>query len=155
MCDIIVEEGKATCWQEAIEYITLALYRRGYVTKEYRQACIARESSFPTGLPSAVPVALPHAAAEQVKHSCICVLRLKYPVPFMRMDDPDKTVQCQLVFCVAVKSVSGHLKAFSSLMHRLQDTQFMYQCLHLPIPEMQVYIERELRDEKNTVATGA
>ena len=91
------------------------------MTKEYRQACIARESSFPTGLPSAVPVALPHAAAEQVKHSCICVLRLKYPVPFMRM----------------------------------QDTQFMYQCLHLPIPEMQVYIERELRDEKNTVATGA
>lgn len=155
MWDIIVEEGQASCWQEAIEHITLALYHRGYVAKEYTQACIARENSFPTGLPSAVPVALPHAAAGRVKRNCICVLRLKAPVSFMRMDDPDKTVQCRLVFCVAVKSTSGHLKAFSCLMHRLQDTQFMHQCLHLPVMEMKRYIEGELRDEKNAVATGA
>ncbi len=46
-------------------------------TKLFMNACIEREKEYPTGLPSEVPVAIPHSKVEGIKDNCVCFLRLK------------------------------------------------------------------------------
>ena len=47
------------------------------------KACIEREKEYPTGLPSEVPVAIPHSKVEGIKDNCVCFLRLKNPVTIL------------------------------------------------------------------------
>ena len=99
---VINEEVKN--WQESISISTQALYSQGYVKEEFSQACINREKIFPTGIPSAVPIAIPHAEGDYVIQESVCVLHLKEPVGFSRMDNPDDSVSVRLVINLAIQN---------------------------------------------------
>ena len=88
-------EGEAKDWEEAIRLCGQAIADAGYADETFMNACIEREKEYPTGLPSEVPVAIPHSKVEGIKDNCVCFLRLKNPVTFYRMDSDEDVYKRQ------------------------------------------------------------
>ena len=91
-------EGEAKDWEEAIRLCGQAIADAGYADETFMNACIEREKEYPTGLPSEVPVAIPHSKVEGIKDNCVCFLRLKNPVTFYRMDSDEESIETTAVF---------------------------------------------------------
>ena len=58
--------GDAENWEEALRICGKALVNKKYVGQDFIEACVNREKIFPTGLPTVIPVAIPHAASDEV-----------------------------------------------------------------------------------------
>ena len=70
-------EGHANTDFEAIHLCAQKLKEEGYVTDQFESNCINREKEYPTGLPTVVPVAMPHSEASGVVKNAICMLKQK------------------------------------------------------------------------------
>src|SRR3990172_5163496 len=76
-----------------------------WVTPAYVEAAVARERTFPTGLPTQPEaIAGPHADPPGVSDPAIAVLRLRSPVDFVEMATSDDRLAVRLVLLLALKS---------------------------------------------------
>ena len=100
------------------------LKEEGYVKDSYKDAVIAREKVFATGLPTLIGgVAIPHTDVEHVESPAICIARLKTPVDFVIMGDDTETVPVDLIFMLAMKEAHAQLTLLQNLMGILQDEE--------------------------------
>lgn len=95
-----LEAGDAT---EAVQQLAGMLQRAGHVAEGYAAAVVAREATFPTGLPTEPAVALPHADPDHVVSSAMAVGVFRTPVIFREMGNPERPLQVRVVFLLAVK----------------------------------------------------
>ena len=124
----VVIHGKAANAEEAILMCGEALYKEGVAGKGFGKNCVAREKDFPTGLPTEIPVAIPHCQDDSVKANAICVLMLEHPVEFRRMDDEEESVMTDMLFNLAVMDADEHLEALQNLMVFLNNTEIVKEC---------------------------
>lgn len=100
------------------------LKEEGYVKDSYKDAVIAREKVFATGLPTLIGgIAIPHTDVEHVESPAICIARLKTPVDFVIMGDDTETVPVDLIFMLAMKEAHAQLTLLQNLMGILQDEE--------------------------------
>ena len=99
---LILLELRAATAAEAIRSLSDRLLQAGYVTEDFADAVIAREHNFPTGLPTPIPVAIPHTDTQYCYRPAIAVGLLTDPVPFGAMGDADQIIPVQVVFLLAV-----------------------------------------------------
>lgn len=140
----LVLESQAKDWKEAIKLCGLALEKKGYADRSFMEACLKREQEYPTGLPCAIPVAIPHAQSVGVKIDSICFLRLAKPVRFYRMDDSDQFVDTNLIFNLAVKNGGQHLEFLQKLMEFVTNEENVQQCKQLPLEQIPAYLAQHL-----------
>jgi len=88
--------------EDVIRALSDRLYRAGYVDEGFAKAVAERERTFPTGLPTEIPVAIPHTEPQHCHRPAIAVGLLEKPVPFGLMGTDDQTVQTQVVFLLAI-----------------------------------------------------
>lgn len=98
-----------------------------YVTDEYRQALLDREREFPTGI--YIPllnysVAIPHADAELVSEQALVVGVPESPVTFANMEDPEETVNAELVLLLVVSDTDDYSEFLSNLVPLFQEESF-------------------------------
>ncbi|MED1487971.1 BglG family transcription antiterminator [Bacillus smithii] len=86
---------------EVIEELANALYRLGYVEKQYAHSAILREKMSATSIGSGI--AIPHGDPDFIKDSAIAVATLKQPLEW-------GTDQVNLVFLMAVKEKNERMK---------------------------------------------
>ena len=140
----IALEAEAKNWEEALRICGSALIENNCIGKDFIEACITREKSFPTGLPTVIPVAIPHAASDEVYNTSICVLKLKNPVSFNRMDDAEESVNATLVFNLAIKGHNNHLDFLQKLIAFVMDEEKIKECLKLSVEDIPQYLERSI-----------
>lgn len=108
-----------------VEVLTLLadnLHKQGFVKETYKDAVIAREQVFATGLPTgSVGVAIPHTDIQHVNEAAISVGVLKTPVDFGIMGEEDSTVPVSLIFMLAMKESHAQLELLQKLMQIFQD----------------------------------
>lgn len=76
---------------------------QGYAEATFEQALIDREATFPTGLPTPVPVAIPHTDVQHVIRPALAAALLDPPVPFGEMGgSPDKSVDVRVAIALLV-----------------------------------------------------
>jgi PTS system galactitol-specific IIA component len=115
---------EAADWEAALRMGAERLRDAGCVTEGYAEAVVAREHTYPTGLPTAgAGVALPHADAEHVLEPGICVLTLRRPVHFSVMGDPDERVAVSVVFLLALADARSQLRALRLLAELVSDAR--------------------------------
>ena len=124
----VVIHGKAADAEEAILMCGEALYNEGIVGAEFGKNCVIREKDFPTGLPTEIPVAIPHCQDDSVKVNAICVLMLEQPVEFRRMDDEEESIMADMLFNLAVMDADEHLEALQNLMAFLNNIDMVKEC---------------------------
>jgi len=135
--------GRAKDAEEAIILCAMALKNGGCVTDSFARDCIEREHEYPTGIPSEVPVAIPHCFSDSILEDGICYLRLEESVTFMRMDDDQKPVETKHVFSLAF-SRGNHLGLLSALIKQLQSREFFETFDGLEIEEVPALLEKGL-----------
>ena len=130
-------EGEAKDWEEAISLC-------GQADKTFMKACIEREKEYPTGLPSEVPVAIPHSKVDGIKDNCVCFLRLKNPVRFYRMDSDEESIETTAVFNLAIKDGDQHLEFLQALMQAVMNKEVVENCMTKKLDEIPEYLREQL-----------
>lgn len=109
-----VEAGDA---KELIRKIGAELEKNGYVKDTYVEAVVGREDEYPTGLQLAdMAVAMPHTTGSHVNKPAVAVAKLKKPVTFAHMGDPDTKVEAEMVFMMAILDSSKQLELLQKVM---------------------------------------
>lgn len=137
-------EGHADNWEQAIRTCGEKLVQSGKVGPGFTEACLEREKDYPTGLPSEIPVAIPHGFSDDIRESSVCFLRTDTPVRFTRMDDDEEVCDTRLIFNIAVKPGEDHLNFLQQFMNMIMDSEAIQKCLDLPLEEIPVYLEKML-----------
>jgi PTS system galactitol-specific IIA component len=83
--DLILMGTEASSGEEAIRLLSRRLEQGGYVRPTFADAVLEREKTFPTGLPTEPPVAIPHTDVEHCLKPAVAVAMLKRPVLFQAM----------------------------------------------------------------------
>lgn len=121
MSELFVIEGEAENWQEALRLTADRLQQEGCVKDDFYECCKKREEEYPTGLTENCPVAIPHTTKDHVIKQAICALRLRHPVMFQRMDDPDEQVEVKYVLNLALLNDSEHVEIIARVIRYLKD----------------------------------
>ena len=131
---LIVLGLRAATAAEAIRTLSERLLQSGYVTKGFAEAVIAREAIFPTGLPTPIPVALPHTDAQHCRRPAIAVGLLADSVPFGVMGTPDQMIPVQVVFLLAVTDPKQQVRWLKQLVEFFQQPQHIRQIQAAALP---------------------
>lgn len=109
MAEVILSEDlielgiNETKKEDVIRVLAEKLKAKGYVKDGYYENVVKREETFPTGLPTAIPVALCHTEARYVNQSAMAVGTLTHPVEFHEMGTPERNIKAEIVFLLALK----------------------------------------------------
>ena len=119
---IILLDLEGTTKEDILSAMAKNLEEKGLVKETFKDAVIAREKEYATGLPThGVSVAIPHTDPEHVNKKTISVAVLKEPVEFGVMGDPDETTPVKLVFMLAMDEADSQLSLLQGLMKIFQD----------------------------------
>ena len=145
--EIIVMDACPASDEEAIRIAAHALYEAGCVTEDFAQACIDREKIYPTGIPSVVPIAIPHSEAENVLKKAVCILRLKEPVYFCSMENRENELPVEYVFNLAVEAGKDQIKMLQAVVRMARDHESLKLAKTMSQEEMREYFIKALTDE--------
>jgi len=116
-------------WQTATEVLThLAglLVRLCYVKPSYTAAVLAREHTFPTGLPTpGIGTAIPHAGIEHTLKPGIAIATLAQPVKFGQLGEPELLIDVSVVFMLSVTRPETQVYLLQSLTHVYRDERLL------------------------------
>lgn len=116
---------------EILSIMANELFNKGLVKEKYKDAVIAREKEYPTGLQTpTIGIAIPHTDSKYVYESQIAVARLKNPVHFLQMGD-EQSVSAKLIFMLALKEAHSQLEVLQKLVALIQDEKQVEQLLSL------------------------
>lgn len=140
----IAIEGNAENKEEAIKLCGKALIKEGVIGESFIENCITRELEYPTGLPTEIPVAIPHCKDDSVIENGVCFLRLEKPVMFYRMDDDQEYIETDMIFNLAIAGSGEHIDALGNLMRFIGDSKSIEVCRELDIKDIPKYLEEKL-----------
>lgn len=124
--DLIFFNVKADDWQEILKILSDHLNDSGYVKDTFYNALVEREKKFPTGLPTdGIKVAIPHADPIHVNKNAIAIAILDKPVKFREMGKFEGSVDCELVFMLAIKNPDEQLKVLQNFMDIFMDSKLL------------------------------
>lgn len=98
------------------------LVRHGYINEPYIDELLSREMEYPTGLQfSSVNIAIPHVDSSNVNKSCLEIVKLRNPVNWESMEDPESMLSVNLVFFIILKENDDHMSVLSSITRMISD----------------------------------
>ena len=89
---------------------------------------------------------MPHGESSFVKEDSISIVRTQTPVVFKRMEDPDQTVKCQLIFNLALATGGKHITVLRKLMGLFQDEMFIQNCMQYDNISLIKYVCEQLEE---------
>lgn len=137
MINLFVIEGNPSGWEEAIRMTAETLKEKGCVGDDFYDKCIEREKVYPTGLPTYMPVAIPHAEGAVIHKTAICIMRLEKPVSFHNMENIETEINVNYVLNLAIMTGEGQLKALATIIHVFQDVDFVNSLENTTLEELQ------------------
>ncbi len=105
---------------EALRLLAGAAVEQGYAHDTLPDALADREQKFPTGLPTPLPCAIPHADAKHVRRPGIGLLAAADPLRFGEMGTPDRHVDARLVVLLLVDDPSQQVALLGRVVKALQ-----------------------------------
>lgn len=107
--------------EDVLRSLAGRLLDEGAVTVDFPEALRTREARYPTGLPTPIATAIPHADPEHVITPGLALAALAAPVPFGEMGGDGGTVDVHLVAMPLLTDAAAHLSALQRLMALLRD----------------------------------
>lgn len=111
---------EATSAEQVLRQLADAALAAGLVESGFAEAVVARERQCPTGLPTASPVAIPHADPCHVRRSGFTVATLARPVPFGVMGSADQLIDVELVVMLLIRNTDQVMDVLTRLVAAFQ-----------------------------------
>nr|WP_152802916.1 PTS sugar transporter subunit IIA [Alkalibaculum sporogenes] len=116
----------ASNFSEAIIKMGNIMEKKGKIRKSYIDAVIEREKTFPTGLEvGTFGIAIPHTDRQHVNISAVAIAKLDKPLKVYSMIEPQKKIDINLMFLMAIEDPDGQVKILQKLMSIIQDTSLL------------------------------
>lgn len=113
-----------------IRQLAKPLVTDGQVVDDFADHVLAREETFPTGLPTEpVGVAIPHTDHRHVRRNAIGLGILPEPVNFADMGGGPEPVPVRVVFLLALGESNKQLNVLGWITDLIQDGDFMQELL--------------------------
>ena len=138
---VLFADKAATDWKQVLTECGTMLTELGFTKPSFTEACIEREHRYPTGLPTEVGIAIPHAGSAHVNKSCLCIIRLRDPVMFRRIDDPGSEIPVKVVVGIAVASDDDQARTLARLVQGFQDSDFLNSLVNLDGEEVKALMQ--------------
>ncbi|MDR7517550.1 MAG: PTS sugar transporter subunit IIA [Armatimonadota bacterium] len=106
---------------DALRQLGDVLVGAGDVDPEYVVDVLRREATFPTGLPTDPPVALPHADPNHVRRSAVAVGVCRSPVTFREMGNPMRELDVRVIFLLAIREKTEVTAVLRDLVTAMRD----------------------------------
>lgn len=120
---------------DALGKIATCGYQLDLVEQTWLDAVVDREKEFPTGLPTPIPVAIPHTDSKYVKASGIGYFRLAQPVTFGEMGSTDSTVEVSIIIPLLITDPKAQVDLLMSVVTAVQDIEFMKKLMDSDDPK--------------------
>jgi len=114
---------------DALQKIATHGYAEGLVHETWLDAVVAREKEFPTGLPTPIPVAIPHTDSAHVKGDGIGFFRLSTPVSFGEMGSVDEVIPVAIVIPLLITNPEEQVDLLMAVIGAVQDEPFVSQLM--------------------------
>lgn len=112
--------------EEVIRMLCGKAMENGCIEQKFITAILEREKEYPTGLPAAVPVAIPHIH-EGCLRSFFSAAVLKESAAFCSMGDPDEQIDTRIVFLFGITDPSCQTDVLKKFCTIFQDEETMEQ----------------------------
>jgi PTS system galactitol-specific IIA component len=86
---------------------------------------IKREVEFPTGLPTMIPVAIPHTDSIHVNADGVGFFKLTKPIEFGEMGSLDDKVQVKMIFPLLITNPAEQVDLLMAVITALQNPEFL------------------------------
>ena len=110
---------------DALQQIATHGYKEELVEESWLDAVVAREKEFPTGLPTPIPVAIPHTDSKHVKENGVGFFRLITPVYFGEMGSVDGVIQVGAIIPLLITNPEEQVDLLMSVIGAVQDEVFV------------------------------
>lgn len=114
---------------DAIKQLGQILIKNNYIDSSYIDSVIERETTFPTGLALInTGIAIPHSFPDNnIQKNGIAIARLKNPIKFYSMENPDKQISVNMIFLLALANSNDHLDILKKLFLAFQNQELVSQ----------------------------
>lgn len=137
----------ATSALDALEAIANLGYKSGLVKDSWLAAVLAREQDFPTGLPTPIPVAIPHTDSTHVIGDGIGFFRLVDPVNFGEMGSLGTQLPVRIIIPLLITDPKQQVPLLVSVINFLQDENFVKKLLDSSSnTEIEALLNSKIRD---------
>ncbi|MFD0898538.1 PTS sugar transporter subunit IIA [Loigolactobacillus binensis] len=128
--DLIFQNKSFQNNESALSFLADQLANHNFVKDSFKDAVLAREKIYPTGLPTGdIEIAIPHADSEHVNTSTLGVMTLASPVEFHNMGDPTTTLKVSIIIMLAIAEPHGQVTMLQKLMSIVQDQHHLNKML--------------------------
>lgn len=115
--------------REALRTLAAHAQAKGYVDNAYVNALLEREATYPTGLDvssAGFGLAIPHADPDHVSEQAVIIglPASDASVPFISMDNPNHTVDAEVVVLLLVTETERYAEFLSNLVKLFSDRTF-------------------------------
>lgn len=147
---LVLLDVQAKNQEDVLRYAASRLEDEGFVKPSYKEAVIAREKVFATGLPTVMGgVAIPHTDGEHVIQSAILIAKLHEPVSFRVMGDTEASIPVDCIFMLAMKEAHAQLELLQNLMGILQDASALRKVKQgTSAEEIATFVRQRLAQER-------
>lgn len=122
--DLVFLNKEYKNYEDLLSQVMETLVSKKFVEQGFQQALIEREKDFPTGLQlDGYAVAIPHGGSQFVKQDFISLVTLKNPIKMNRMDDPEESLEVDVLFIIGFGKSETHLQGLRELMDLIQNPQ--------------------------------
>lgn len=132
--------------EEVIRMLCGKAMENACIEQKFITAILEREKEYPTGLPTAVPVAIPHIH-DGCLRSFVSAAVLKDPVTFCSMGDPDETIETRIVFMFGITEPGYQTDVLKKFCTIFQDEEAMERLPGAEDAEELMHIMKELLDD--------
>ncbi|WP_344342871.1 PTS sugar transporter subunit IIA [Agrococcus versicolor] len=116
-CAVRLEAADA---EDALRRIAALAVEAGHAEPTFPDALVRRELAYPTGLPTAVAVAIPHADPTHVREAGFAVATLARPVSFGVMGTADDRIDVDVVVALLVTEAHAQVEVLTTLVDIVQ-----------------------------------
>ncbi len=121
----VMPELEAENATQALEKIARHGDESGLFKPTWLDAAIKREAEFPTGLPTMIPVAIPHTDSIHVNADGVGFFKLKSPIEFGEMGSLDDKVQVKMIFPLLITNPAEQVDLLMAVITALQNPEFL------------------------------
>ena len=123
---LVTHELDATTSSEALEKIAQWDSKNDFFKSTWLEAVVKRESEFPTGLPTLIPVAIPHTDSVHVRADGVGFFKLINPIEFGEMGSLAEKIQVKMIMPLLITDPAEQVDLLMAVIGALQNADFLY-----------------------------
>lgn len=127
--DLIHLNVNAHTTEELLRELCQYVLEKKFIEPLFVEKIIEREKSFPTGLPTDIPIAIPHIHDGCI-NSFFSMAICKDPIEFESMDGSDEKIPAKLIFLFGITDPSQQTKVLMKFCEIFQNNEVLTSILN-------------------------